>query len=292
MSPDRGCTLEQRRPLDKATAPPPPGRFPPGRGTAELHPQPRRSTGPHLPGFGHWPGVQSAGQKVRRGVPDGHQHGRDPQFPRIFVSICAAPAPAGPGSAQGDRLELENLHGVLAEAQARADALEQIVQAGAEAEAKQREIQINRGAALTGRAAADARPVLPPPHSAPCRSPPCTGAGRPCRRRDAETQARRAYLAAHSQAGDDTAQALDALAEAMARKKTALTRPPAPQKHWRRPPAGWRRPGRQPAAQRRSTGHSARRFGAGAAGRPAHQVGTGRKPLEQQYFAARQKPPT
>ena len=57
---------------------------------------------------------------------------------------------------QGDRLELENLHAVLAEAQTRADALDEIVRYGREATEKQTEALVNRGAALLARAAADA----------------------------------------------------------------------------------------------------------------------------------------
>ena len=49
---------------------------------------------------------------------------------------------------QGDRVELENLHAVLAEAQTRAAALEQIVAYGREAAAKETDALVNRGAAL------------------------------------------------------------------------------------------------------------------------------------------------
>ena len=57
---------------------------------------------------------------------------------------------------QGDRLELENLHAVLAEAQTRANALEEIVDFGREAAEKQTQTLVNRGAALLARAAATA----------------------------------------------------------------------------------------------------------------------------------------
>ena len=56
---------------------------------------------------------------------------------------------------QGDRLELENLHAGLAEAQTRANALEEIVNFGREAAEKQTQTLVNRGAALLARAAAD-----------------------------------------------------------------------------------------------------------------------------------------
>ena len=57
---------------------------------------------------------------------------------------------------QGDRVELENLHAVLAEAQTRAAALEQIVAYGREAAAKETDALVNQGAALLARAEADA----------------------------------------------------------------------------------------------------------------------------------------
>ena len=57
---------------------------------------------------------------------------------------------------QGDRVELENLHAVLAEAQTRAAALEQIVAYGREAAAKETDALVNRGAVLLARAEADA----------------------------------------------------------------------------------------------------------------------------------------
>ena len=49
---------------------------------------------------------------------------------------------------QGDRVELENLHAVLAEAQTRAAALEQIVEYGREAASRETDALVNRGAAL------------------------------------------------------------------------------------------------------------------------------------------------
>ena len=49
-------------------------------------------------------------------------------------------------------MELENLHAVLAEAQTRAAALEQIVDYGREAAQKETEALVNRGTALLARA--------------------------------------------------------------------------------------------------------------------------------------------
>ena len=69
---------------------------------------------------------------------------------------------------QGDRVELENLHAVLAEAQTRAAALEQIVTYGREAAQKETEALVNRAPPCwpgpkklpPGRAAG--RSILPP----------------------------------------------------------------------------------------------------------------------------------
>ena len=60
---------------------------------------------------------------------------------------------------QGDRVELENLHAVLAEAQTRANALEEIVNFSREAAEKQTQTLVNRGAALLARARALCRPA-------------------------------------------------------------------------------------------------------------------------------------
>ena len=124
-------------------------------GPSLLHPQPQRSAGPHLPCAGHRARLQPAGQKVQRGVPDGHQHGRDPQLPGVLYQYILPQPELDLDALQGDRLELENLHAVLAEAQTRADALEEIVDFGREAAEKQTQTLVNRGAALLARAAAD-----------------------------------------------------------------------------------------------------------------------------------------
>ena len=103
---------------------------------------------------------------------------------------------------QGDRLELENLHAVLAEAQTRADALDEIVRYGREATEKQTEALVNRGAALLARAAADAgeKAVWQERVDAGRRQQE-TLRTRYAEAKTAEAEARRAYLTAHSAAG-------------------------------------------------------------------------------------------
>lgn len=288
---DRGCTLEQLPFLDKATgAPTAREDFHPAEGRLSYTRSPGEARDRICRALGIGRASSPLGKKFGEVFQMGTSMDEIPNF-REFLYQYVLPQPQLDLEAlQGDRLELENLHGVLAEAQARADALEQIVQAGAEAEAKQREIQINRGAALTGRAAADAQAgaaAAAQRTRAEARLAQAQAAHAAAR--DAETQARRAYLAAHSRAGDDTAQALDALAEAMARKKTALDQ------------AARTAEALETAARRvENLAASLRRSGAAPDTLPAalepeqlDALRTGleqaEKPLEQQYFAARQK---
>ena len=124
---------------------------------------------------------------------------------------------------QGDRLELENLHAVLAEAQTRADALDEIVRFGREATEKQTEALVNRGAALLARAAADAgeKAVWQERVEAGRRQQE-TLRTRYAEAKTAEAEARRAYLTAHSAAGaSGEGRALDALSEELAHRQTA-----------------------------------------------------------------------
>ena len=125
---------------------------------------------------------------------------------------------------QGDRVELENLHAVLAEAQIRAAALEQIVAYGREAAAKETDALVNRGAALLARAEADAgEDASWQSHLDAGRRQLSDLNAKYEAAKNAEAEARRAYLAAHGAAGDSGAgRALDALTEELARKKSAL----------------------------------------------------------------------
>ena len=125
---------------------------------------------------------------------------------------------------QGDRLELENLHAVLAEAQTRAAALEEIVAFGREAAEKQTQALVNRGAALLARSAADGgeqaawQERMDAGHRQLDGLNACYAEARA-----AEAEARRAYLTAHSAAGaSGEGRALEAMTEELSRRKTAL----------------------------------------------------------------------
>ena len=125
---------------------------------------------------------------------------------------------------QGDRVERENLHAVLAEAQTRAAALEQIVGYGREASAKETDALVNRGAALLARAEADAgeHEVWQGHLDAGRRQMAELNAAYETAK-NAEAEARRSYLAAHGAASaSGEGRALDAMTEELARKKSAL----------------------------------------------------------------------
>ena len=125
---------------------------------------------------------------------------------------------------QGDRVELENLHAVLAEAQTRAAALEQIVEYGREASAKETDALVNRGAALLALAEADAgeHEVWQGHLDAGRRQMAELNAAYETAK-NAEAEARRSYLAAHGAASaSGEGRALDAMTEELARKKSAL----------------------------------------------------------------------
>ena len=125
---------------------------------------------------------------------------------------------------QGDRVELENLHAVLAEAQTRAAALEQIVEYGREASAKETEALVNRGAALLARAEADTgEHAVWQSHLDAGRRQLAELNTAYEAAKNAEAEARRAYLAAHGAASaSGEGRALDALTEELARKKSAV----------------------------------------------------------------------
>ena len=125
---------------------------------------------------------------------------------------------------QGDRLELENLHAVLAEAQTRANALEEIVNFGREAAEKQTQTLVNRGAALLARAAADGgEQTVWQEHLDAGRRQLEQLNARYADAKNAEAEARRAYLSAHGAASaSGEGRALDALTEELSRRKTAL----------------------------------------------------------------------
>ena len=79
-----GITLEQLPFIDPRTGAPAPRRTssPP---RAAFLPAPQRSAGQNMPRTGHR--ARSPLGKVQRGVPDGHQHERDPEFPEVSVPV-------------------------------------------------------------------------------------------------------------------------------------------------------------------------------------------------------------
>ena len=125
---------------------------------------------------------------------------------------------------QGDRVELENLHAVLAEAQTRAAALEQIVEYGREAASRETDALVNRGAALLARAEADAgEDAVWQGHLDAGRRQLAERNAAYEAAKNAEAEARRAYLAAHGAvSASGEGRALDAMTEELARRKTAL----------------------------------------------------------------------
>ncbi len=126
---------------------------------------------------------------------------------------------------QGDRLELENLHAVLAEAQTRANALEEIVDFGREAAEKQTQTLVNRGAALLARAAADGgEQTVWQEHLDAGRRQLEQLNARYADAKNAEAEARRAYLSAHGAASaSGEGRALDALTEELSAAKRRWT---------------------------------------------------------------------
>ena len=191
---------------------------------------------------------------------------------------------------QGDRLELENLHAVLAEAQTRADALNEIVNFGREAAEKQTQALVNRGAALLARSAADGgeQAVWQERLDAGRRQLEQLNA-RYADAKNAEAEARRAYLSAHSAAGDSgEGRALDALSEELSRRKTALD---AAARKAEKAESALARTGSLLAVLRRSgfaSGVKAEELTADTLPQLTEWLTAQEKPLEEAYFAARQ----
>ena len=87
-----GCTLEQLPSSTPRPVHPAQRRTSSPQRAVSPTPAAPASPGSHLPRAGHRTGLQPAGQKVQRSVPDGHQHGRDPQLPGVPVPVHPAPA--------------------------------------------------------------------------------------------------------------------------------------------------------------------------------------------------------
>ena len=219
-----GCTLEQLPFIDPRTgAPSAKEDFKPAVGRLSYTRSPSEARDRICRALGIGRASSPLGKKFNEVFQMGTSMDEIPNF-REFLYQYILPQPELDLEAlQGDRLELENLHAVLAEAQTRADALEEIVNYGREAAGKQTEALVNRGAALLARAAADSveQDVWQGHLDAGHRQLEALNA-RYAEAKNAEAEARRAYLAAHSAAGaSGEGRALDAMEEELSRRKTA-----------------------------------------------------------------------
>ena len=152
-----GITLEQLPFIDPRTgAPSAKEDFKPAEGRLSYTRSPSEARDRICRALGIGRAASPLGKKFNEVFQMGTSMDEIPNF-REFLYQYILPQPELDLEAlQGDRLELENLHAVLAEAQTRADALDEIVRFGREATEKQTEALVNRGAALLARAAADA----------------------------------------------------------------------------------------------------------------------------------------
>ena len=219
-----GCTLEQLPFIDPRTgAPSSKENFKPAVGRLSYTRSPGEARDRICRALGIGRAASPLGKKFNEVFQMGTSMDEIPNF-REFLYQYILPQPELDLEAlQGDRVELENLHAVLAEAQTRAAALEQIVDYGREAAQKETEALVNRGTALLARAEEAAVGTnIWQEHLAAGKRQHEELTARYAAAKDAEAEARRAYLSAHSAAASGEGRALDALSEELARKKTAL----------------------------------------------------------------------
>ena len=219
-----GCTLEQLPFIDPRTgAPSSKENFKPAVGRLSYTRSPGEARDRICRALGIGRAASPLGKKFNEVFQMGTSMDEIPNF-REFLYQYILPQPELDLEAlQGDRVELENLHAVLAEAQTRAAALEQIVAYGREAAQKETEALVNRGTALLARAEeAAAGTSRWQEHLAAGKRQHEELTARYAAAKDAEAEARRAYLTAHSAAASGEGRALDALSEELSRKKTAL----------------------------------------------------------------------
>ena len=220
-----GCTLEQLPFIDPRTgAPSAKEDFKPAAGRLTYTRSPSEARDRICRALGIGRASSPLGKKFNEVFQMGTSMDEIPNF-REFLYQYILPQPELDLEAlQGDRLELENLHAVLAEAQTRANALDEIVKYGREAAQKQTEALVNRGAALLARAEADGgeQAVWQEHLDAGHRQLDALNA-RYAQAKTAEAQARRAYLSAHGAASaSGEGRAMDAMTEELTRRKTAL----------------------------------------------------------------------
>ena len=220
-----GCTLEQLPFLDPRTgAPNAKEDFKPAVGRLSYTRSPSEARDRICRALGIGRASSPLGKKFNEVFQMGTSMDEIPNF-REFLYQYILPQPELDLEAlQGDRLELENLHAVLAEAQTRAAALDEIVKFGREATEKQTEALVNRGAALLARAEADGgeQAVWQEHLDAGSRQLEALKT-RYAEAKNAESEARRAYLTAHGAASaSGEGRALDAMEEELSRCKAAL----------------------------------------------------------------------
>ena len=220
-----GCTLEQLPFIDPRTgAPSAKEDFKPATGRLSYTRSPSEARDRICRALGIGRASSPLGKKFNEVFQMGTSMDEIPNF-REFLYQYILPQPELDLDAlQGDRVELENLHAVLAEAQTRAAALETIVNDGREAAEKETAALVNRGAALLARAAADAgEDATWQGHLEAGNRQLETLNAQYEAAKNAEAEARRAYLAAHGAASaSGEGRALDAMTEELARRKTAL----------------------------------------------------------------------
>jgi len=287
-----GCTLEQLPFIDPRTgAPSSKENFKPAVGRLSYTRSPGEARDRICRALGIGRAASPLGKKFNEVFQMGTSMDEIPNF-REFLYQYILPQPELDLEAlQGDRVELENLHAVLAEAQTRAAALEQIVDYGREAAQKETEALVNRGTALLARAEeAAAGTNTWQEHLAAGKRQHEELTARYAAAKDAEAEARRAYLSAHSAAASGEGRALDALSEELARKKTALDK--AGRDASRSETAAGKVQSLLQSLQRSGFSVEKSLWPASLTAETLPQLQSAlaglEKPLEEQYFAARQ----
>ena len=261
-----GCTLEQLPFIDPKTgAPSAKEDFKPAAGRLSYTRSPSEARDRICRALGIGRASSPLGKKFNEVFQMGTSMDEIPNF-REFLYQYILPQPELDLDAlQGDRLELENLHAVLAEAQTRANALEEIVDFGREAAEKQTQTLVNRGAALLARAAADgSEQTVWQEHLDAGRRQLEQLNTRYADAKNAEAEARRAYLSAHGAASaSGEGRALDALTEELSRRKTALDTAARKAEKGRKCPCPHPEPAGCAAPQRLCCRHQGRRADGG-----------------------------
>ena len=286
-----GCTLEQLPFIDPKTgAPSAKEDFKPATGRLSYTRSPSEARDRICRALGIGRASSPLGKKFNEVFQMGTSMDEIPNF-REFLYQYILPQPELDLDAlQGDRLELENLHAVLAEAQTRANALEEIVDFGREAAEKQAQTLVNRGAALLARAAADgSEQTVWQEHLDAGRRQLEQLNARYAEAKNAEAEARRAYLSAHGAASaSGEGRALDALTEELSRRKTALD---TAARKAEKAESALARTQSLLAVLRRSgfaAGIKAEELTADTLPQLTAWLSAQEKPLEEAYFAARQ----